>query len=571
MANPLYYCKKGCLTLGIKEIFQNIELYIYPEDCICLIGKNGQGKSTLLKTILEIIELDSGEIYKEPNLTIDYLQQDIPVLTGTVMEYFLKNKIEEKDLQYYLDIFTLDLNIDLAKASGGEKRKVLLIEKFLKNPKILLLDEPTNHLDILAIEQLEILIKNYNGSIVCISHDKSFLENVTNKLFWIDRGKLINFNKGYRYFEDFQENYYIQEERELKKMQKKMEYEEGWLHGGISARRKRNQKRLSALYSLRNSLQHKKSLLSTSKRKVLLEIDNEKKSKFIVEFSNVYLSFGQKTIVENVSFLVEKGEKIAIVGPNGSGKTTLIQLMLGKIQANSGAVDLSPYIEVSYFDQGQESFQEDVTIKNYLSPTGSDFLYFENRTMHIAAYLKNFLFDPKVMHDSVKKLSGGEKNRLALAKILIKPGNVLILDEPTNDLDMETIDLLIEVLSDYKGTLIVSSHDRFFIDQIATRTFVLSNGRFLDSYGSYSDYKSFIEKPIEIIQKKKEPKKQKPLNEKDLMKEILALERSILQKKDKLNEQDLYNKDVNLFTSLLKELENEEKILEDLNKKFLDL
>ncbi len=492
---PIYYIKKGNLNFADKVIFSDLEFYILPGDKICLIGKNGCGKSSLMKVVAGDYELDNGEIYKAPNIRIGYLRQDITLNMDITINDFILQATKESQLetaQYEIDMVLANLGIEgemnLSQCSGGQIRRAYLAKALVSKPEILLLDEPTNHLDIAAIEWLEEYVKSYSGAIITISHDRAFLSNVTNKIWWLDRAVLRKSEKGFKYFDEWQEIILQQEEAILQKMNKKLDVENDWLHAGVTARRKRNQKRLAEVHNLRAAVKQHANKLSLAKQRVRMnEQEDVSLTKFIIEAENISFSY-DRPIINNFSFRVKKGEKIGVIGANGSGKSTFIKLLTKQLAPSTGKVIHGTNLEISYFDQHRIELNPTRTLQQFLCETGGDQIELPSSTMHVAAYLKQFMFDPNLLSAKISTLSGGEASRLLLAKTLVNPGNLLILDEPTNDLDMDSLELLLEILADYKGTLLVVSHDRDFLDRLVTRTLIFAQNEIVDVAGGYEDY-----------------------------------------------------------------------------------
>lgn len=494
---PIYYIKQGNLSFAEKQVLSDIDLLVYPGDKICLIGRNGCGKSSLMKIIDNEYQLDDGELFTAPTIDIGYLKQDIDInLNQTIYSFILEQFAESNDdNKFRADIILSKLKLDseanLSNCSGGQIRRSYLARVLVKQPELLLLDEPTNHLDIETIQWLEEYVINYNGAIVCISHDRAFLANVTNKIWWLDRGILRKSDKGFKYFNEWQEIILSQEEAALNKLNKKLAVENQWLNGGVTARRKRNQKRLADLINLRSLLKQNTSKLLNAKQRINTELSEDiKKSRFIIEAENISFDYEAKTIIKNFNFKVKKGEKIGIIGPNGCGKSTLIKIITKSLKLEHGKIKHGIDLDISYFDQHRSYLDPNLTLQQILCPNGGDRVFLpNNRNQHVAAYLKNFMFDPKILSAKVSILSGGEASRLLLAKTLIKPGNLLILDEPTNDLDMDSLEILLEMLFNYTGTLIIVSHDRDFLNRLVTRTLVFQEDEsIVDIVGGYDDY-----------------------------------------------------------------------------------
>ncbi|MDX1916571.1 MAG: ABC-F family ATP-binding cassette domain-containing protein [Rickettsiaceae bacterium] len=497
MTTPIFYIKSGSLSFADKFIFDELELYLYPNDKICFVGKNGAGKSSLLKIITGEYHLDQGEIYKDPSVKISYLRQEATLSSESKIIDYLTNQIGSNENLYELEIILAKLSLDpnaiINQLSGGMKRRIMLATSLYNAPDVLLLDEPTNHLDINSITWLEEFIQNFPGAVVLISHDRRFLSNITNKIWWLDRGYLRKSNEGFKNFEQWQENIIEFEENQLRKLDKKLDNENLWLAQGVTARRKRNQKRLASLKTLRQQMQSFKSNLASSKAKLSMDIEKDIiKSRFILEVENLCFAYKDKNIINNFSIRITKGEKIGIIGPNGSGKSTLLKLLMKEISPTSGSIKYAHNLIVTYMDQQRLELCNHQSIASFLCPTGTDTVFLKDKEMHIAGYLKKFLFDPKIKDAKISTLSGGEKNRLLLAKSLISPGNFMILDEPTNDLDADTLDLLLEILADYEGTLIVVSHDRDFLDKLVIKSLIFTENNIEEIIGGFAEYENIL-------------------------------------------------------------------------------
>ncbi|WP_342270152.1 ABC-F family ATP-binding cassette domain-containing protein [Rickettsia endosymbiont of Orchestes rusci] len=557
---PIYYIKNGNLNFADKVILSNLELYLYKGDKICLVGRNGCGKSSLMKVISGTYELDKGELFKDPIAEVGYLTQDvINNLSVSVYDFIAAAALDKKIDKYQIDIILEKLEIkgsdNLSAYSGGQIRRAYLAKALVLEPEILLLDEPTNHLDIKTIEWLEEFVKSYSGAIICVSHDRAFLSNVTNKIWWLDRGVLRKSEQGFKYFDEWQTIIVAQEEATLRKLNKKLEQENDWLNAGVTARRKRNQKRLGELRALREISREHAEKLSRSKQKIQAELtENIAKSKFIIEVDSVSFGYNGNKIIDNFSFRVKKGEKIGVIGANGSGKSTFIKLLTKQLSPETGKVIYGGNLDISYFDQHREKLNPNRTLQQTLCPTGGDQIFLPGKTMHVAGYLKQFMFDPKLLNAKTSILSGGEANRLLLAGILINPGNLLILDEPTNDLDMDSLEILLDILADYSGTLIVVSHDRDFLDKLATRTLVFTQGKIIDLTGGYEDYKQYfssapstkkLTKPPSSSPSYKESQNKKLSYKYQRLLETLPLEIEKLELQIKNLERELY--DSNLY------------------------
>lgn len=577
---PVYTLKNIRLRFGTNELFRGIELYINRGDKISLVGRNGCGKSTLLKVIAGIQEPDDGEIFIQPNTSVGYMPQDAD-LSGykTLREVVLSGlKAENRETQAYKAQMLIE-QLEIAEeqnpetSSGGERRKATLAKALVGEPDILLLDEPTNHLDMPTIEFLEKLIAAYSGAVVVISHDRRFLCNISKTTFWLDRGIMHRNNRGFRFFEEWQDQIIEQEIIAQKHLDKKLEEETEWLHKGVTARRRRNQGRLRRLLQLRQERREQIKQIGS----VNMDVENTLwKSKLIIEAKHICKTFGNREIVKDFSTKIIRGNRIGIVGPNGAGKTTLIKLLTKKLETDSGFVRLGKNLQEAYFDQNRFSLDPQKTLWQTLCEEG-DHIRVRGSYRHVVAYLKDFLFTPDQAKSPVAALSGGEKNRLMLAKVLAQPSNFLLLDEPTNDLDMDTLDLLQEMLSDYDGTMLIVSHDRDFLDRLVTSIiYMKGDGSVTEHVGSYSDV---LAKLAPAPKKEKSPTKNKTAvqtekpkmintrkltyNQQRLLQvlpgQIEEIEQKIGAITQSLADPDLYQNDRERFFALgdeLKELEN---------------
>lgn len=486
---PLFALRDISLSFGGKPIFSNITLQISKGDRICLVGRNGTGKSTLLKIIAGIIEIDEGKLFTQPGTKIAYLPQDVTFPESEkIVDYICRQtEAPRYEVESILGELSMPPERLMQGLSGGERRRIALATALVQQPDILLLDEPTNHLDIPAIEWLEETLKSFRGAYLVISHDRTFLEKVSNATLWLDRGNLRHNNKGYSDFERWSDFLLQEEERQLEKLDTKLRQEMDWLHRGVTARRKRNQGRLQQLHLLRQERHNR--LTNQIKELKLGSLNTGMSSKMVIEARDISKSFGDQILVNHFSTRILRGDRIGIVGANGTGKSTLLKLLVGAMKPDSGRVRLGAKIELTYFDQMRDSLKLNETLWENLCETGGDQVIVQGKHRHIMAYLKDFLFDEKQVRSPVSILSGGEKNRLALAKSLAQPGNVLVLDEPTNDLDMDTLDLLLDTLSDYEGTLIIVSHDRDFLDKLTTSIIAFEGNGIIEEYvGGYTDY-----------------------------------------------------------------------------------
>ncbi len=501
-ADLILSVQNAAIRFGKDTLFEDLSFSINRGDKICLVGKNGAGKTTLMNIICNTIELDGGERWQLQGITIGYLRQDIAPTPGKILRDFIAEPLAysaaETDNSYLVDMVAepldLDLNAKMEKLSGGQLRRAALARALVEQPDILLLDEPTNHLDLDVIEWLEQYLKRYPGAILCVSHDKAFLGNISEKVFWLDRGRMKLCPRGFKYFDEWSEMLLQQEERELHNRQKVLDMELQWASRGVRARRKRNVRRLELMKQEREKLKRDKSALNRLLAKVEFEeMDIEGTSKNVAEFFNVSKSLGegenQTVILDQFNLRIQRGDRIGILGRNGSGKTSFLRLLVQELQPDAGKVKIARDIEFSYFDQKRRDLNPQSSLWATLCPDGGDFVNVMGKPRHVCGYLKDFLFDPLMATQSVGTLSGGQKNRLMLAKILANPKSFMILDEPTNDLDMDTLDMLEEVLMGYKGTLLVVSHDRDFLDQTVSKILAFEGNGVVQGYiGGYTDY-----------------------------------------------------------------------------------
>lgn len=587
---PIYTIKEAKLTFGLNPLFTGVDLYINKGDKICLVGRNGCGKSTLLKVIAGQIEADDGEFFMQPGVRIGYMPQE-PDFTGfkTLREVVEAGLPKEEKHQTYradqlIEYFDINATQNPEFSSGGERRKAALARALINEPDILLLDEPTNHLDISAIEKLEEIIQKFTGAVLVISHDRAFLSHVSHTTFWLDRGILRRNNKGFDDFENWQDQIIEQEIIEQKALNKKIAEETEWLHKGVTARRKRNMGRLRRLQQLRQERREQIKAVGS----VEMEAQTtDLRSKLVIEAKHVYKSFDKREIVKDFSIRVIKGNKLGIVGPNGSGKTTLLKLLTKKLEPDSGFVRIGKNLEEAYFDQNRITLDPKKTLWKTLCNEG-DHIWVRGHFRHVVAYLKDFLFKPDQAQALVSTLSGGEKNRLMLAVALAKPSNFLVLDEPTNDLDMDTLDLLQEVLDEYEGTIIIVSHDRDFMDKVATSLLYLKgDGTVYEHVGTYTELLEKLKNKTDKQTPKKQNIKEEPkvreknktlklsFKEQYLLKtlptEIEKLEQEIKAIEISLGNPNLYTDDPQKFDELTGALAADKKQLDEMENQWLEL
>ncbi len=489
MSPPLLTLQGIHLTFGVTPLLDGADLQVGEGERLCLVGRNGSGKSTLMKVAAGLVEADQGDRFVHPGATVRYLEQE-PDLAGfaTVRDYVVAG-LAPGDMDYRADYLLEQLGLTGQEKpeviSGGEARRAALARAMAPDPDILMLDEPTNHLDLPAIEWLESELAHCRSALVLISHDRRFLENLTKKTLWLDRGRTRLLDKGFGGFEAWRDEVFEQEQEELHKLDRKIVREEDWLRYGVTARRKRNVRRLGELQDLkRQRAEHR-----GPQGQVKLEATEAQDSgKLVAEAKAISLAFGDRTIVKDFSTKIARRARIGLVGPNGAGKTTLLNLLTGQHQPDAGEVRLGTKLEIASLDQKRIALKPDWTLSEALTQGGGNQVEVGGKTKHVMAYMKDFLFPPEQANTPVHVLSGGEKARLMLARALALPSNLLVLDEPTNDLDLETLDLLQGLIDEYAGTVFLVSHDRDFLDRVCTSVIVSEGeGRWTEYAGGYSD------------------------------------------------------------------------------------
>ena len=590
---PQISLKNIFLSFGEKQIFEGLNLLVQPRDRIALVGRNGSGKSTLLKVLQGLVIQDEGERILSKGLSVGYMEQDPNLSEFVTLKDYVCSGVLVSDYhegEKVAQNLGVDLDMPVNVSSGGERRRAALTKLIAEDHDIMLLDEPTNHLDVEAIEWLEAELKGLSKSFIVISHDRKFLSNLTNDTIWVDRGKARRCSIGFGGFEAWRDKIWHEEDEKIHKLNRKIRSESRWAVEGISARRKRNQGRLKNLEKLRAERQSYISRTGLAKMK--LE-SRTKSGQLVLKADKVSKSFGEKCIIRNFSIQIRKGDRVGIVGPNGIGKSTLLKILLGEVIPDLGTVKLGSNLIVAKFDQMREqlnlenSLWQNLTDDPTMKASGkAGQIMVRGKSKHVAGYLKEFLFSESQLRSPVKSLSGGEKARLLLAKLMARESNLLILDEPTNDLDLETLDLLQEVIAEYEGTVLLISHDRDFLNRTVDTSIILTGqGEFVKIAGSWDDYnnlkaKNETQNKGEYLDKKKNvskpPKREMPSKaefsfvDKHRLDEIPnlidRLEYEIKQLETFLSDSNLYLEHPNKFekaSAALIERQAEMKKLED--------
>ena len=601
MNQLLFSLKEGSISYHKNEIFKELDLNIHRKDFIALVGKNGAGKSTLMNVISGQHEIDLGEIWSIDNIAVNYFNQNYKLQNeNNTVEKEILSVITNQDDIYEIDIFCNNLSVDknslIKNLSGGQKRRVGLIKTLIKPSDLLLLDEPTNHLDLDTIVWLENYLKKLDSAILCVSHDRQFLKNFTNKILWIDRSRVKVNNSGYSDFENWSNTLLSQEERELQNRKQFVNLEVNWANKGVKARVKRNTRRLEQAKELKDNLDKDISEFKKATRKIEINqiFENSKNFKHVAEFHNAEFYFGtedKNLILKNFSLKISKKDRIGLLGSNGSGKSTFLKILLNELHLKSGTLKLRKELEFSYFDQLRNDLKDNLPIKKILVPSGGDYLKTQGKERHVCSYLKDFHFDPSKANDPVGSLSGGMKNRLLLSKVLSNPKSGLILDEPTNDLDIDTLDLVESILSGYNGTLVVVSHNRDFLDKLVNKIlFFKGNGEVVLFNGGYHDFlnnkdllinasddslkidhkaEKYKKNLSKVTKKKLTFKLQYELN--NLPKQIDLLKEQIDHFEKILEAPDLYKKDYDLFITSSEKLGSLQLELDTKEQRWLEL
>jgi ATP-binding cassette subfamily F protein uup len=585
---PLLLLQDIRVTLGSVPLLDGATIGVGAGERICLVGRNGSGKSTLLKIASGEIAFDGGTRFLQPGATMRYLPQE-PDLSayGTTQDYVeagLGPNDDSYRARYLLEQMGLTGAEKPENLSGGEGRRAALARTLAPSPDLLLLDEPTNHLDLPAIEWLESELRSLSAGIVLISHDRRLLEKLSRSIVWLDRGTTRRLDRGFAHFEAWRDEVLEQEEQEFHKLGRKIAREEDWLRYGVTARRKRNVKRVADLAALRRAKREHNHQASAAK---MGAADAALSGKLVVVTEDVSKSYGQRPIVKHLTTRVLRGDRLGIIGPNGAGKSTLLKLFTGVEQPDSGTIKLGTNLNIITLDQQRATLNPEVSLANTLTGGKTDMVQVGDQSRHVIGYMKDFLFKPEQARTPVGTLSGGERGRLLLAAALAKPSNLLILDEPTNDLDLETLDLLQEMLADYPGTILLVSHDRDFLDRVATSTLAAEgNGKWVEYAGGYSDMLAQRgevttpepAKPKTAARNASLPqtagqklsfKQQHEL--KTLTAEIEQLQAAIRKHETKLAEPGLYNRDIKAFKAASNALEDAQERLAAAEERWLEL
>ncbi len=594
MATPLLHLQDIALRLGSNPLLDGAELAVSEGERVCLVGRNGSGKSTLLRIAAGLVEPDSGTCFIQPGATVRYLAQE-PDLAGftTVGAYVAAGQTAGDDAhraRYLLEQLGLSEEATPGNLSGGEARRAALARALAPEPDILLLDEPTNHLDLPAIAWLEAELASLRSAVVLISHDRRMLETLSRAIVWLDRGRTRRLDRGFAAFEGWRDEVLAQEERDRHKLGRKIAREEDWLRYGVTARRTRNQKRLADLHTLRRT---RREQVQAPSRVRMEAADAELSGKLVAVAEHATKAWNERTVVRDLTTRVLRGDRVGIVGPNGAGKTTLLSLLTGALAPDSGEVRLGTNLTAVTLDQRRESLDPTATLAVALTGGHGDMVDVAGQRRHVIGYMKDFLFGPEQANTPVGVLSGGERGRLMLARALARPANLLVLDEPTNDLDLETLDLLQELLADHPGTVLLVSHDRDFLDRVVTSTLAAEgDGRWTEYAGGYTDMLAQRGTPAPTARPggpsrtpaTAEPKaRQQPapgrrrmsFNEQHALKtlpaRIAALEAEVTRQRAALADPDLYARNPAGFTQLTASLAETEASLATAEEQWLKL
>lgn len=597
MAPPLLRLDRIALTFGGTPLLTDAAISVSENDRIALVGRNGSGKSTLLKIAAGFVVPTDGEVFKHPAVTVRYLAQ-APDMDGfaNVRAYVEAGLGPADDLyrvSYLLEHLGLTGEEKPENLSGGETRRAALAKVLAPQPDILLLDEPTNHLDLTTIEWLETELRQIRSAIVVISHDRRFLENVSRSTIWLDRGVTKRLDQGFGSFEEWRDKVLEEEERDLHKLGRQIVREEHWLRYGVTARRKRNMRRLGDLQSMRSEFRNHRGAQGKA---VLKASDAKESGKLVIEAEHLSKSYDDRILVDDFSTRIQRGNCVGFVGPNGAGKTTLLSMLTGLLKPDSGFVKLGTNLEIAVLDQRRDSLNLEQTLSDYLTDGRGENVIVNGEQRHVASYMKDFLFQPEQLRTPIRELSGGERARLMLARVLARPANLLVLDEPTNDLDMETLDLLQELVAGFAGTVLLVSHDRDFLDRTVTSVIAPEgSGKWLEYAGGYTDM--LAQRKETAIATRKELKAAKPQASSGVAAEkapaardekrklsykqkfaletlpakIEALHSEIINLEKKLADPDLFAKNPALFNKTVEEIGKKRASHEALEHEWLEL
>ena len=589
MAPPLLNLDGIKLTFGGTPLLDGASLNASAGEKIALVGRNGSGKSTLLKIAAGLIEPQDGEVFRQPSATVRYLPQ-MPDMDGfadvrAYVEAGLGPADDPHRATYLMEHLGLTGEERPNDLSGGEARRAALARVMAPEPDILLLDEPTNHLDLSVIEWLEEELARTSSAVILISHDRRFLERVSRATVWLDRGQTRRLDRGFAHFEEWRDQVLEEEEREQHKLGRQIVREEHWLRYGVTARRKRNMRRLGELQTMRQRFRSHRGAEGAA---TMVASDAAESGKLVIEAKAIDKSFGDLTVVKGFSTRIQRGDRVGLVGPNGAGKTTLLKMLTGELEPDAGTVRLGVNLEIATLDQKREAVDPAETLAHYLTDGRGENLLVNGEQRHVVSYMKDFLFKPEQARTPVRELSGGERARLLLARVLARPANLLVLDEPTNDLDMETLDLLQEVISDYDGTVLLVSHDRDFLDRTVTITLGLDGSGKVDVVaGGYDDWarrrapKAEPKRPsapkADAPQAAAAPPKKSKLSYKDqrdfdmLPGEIEKLEAAIARDEAALADPDLFARNPTRFDTLMKAIETAREKKDAAEMRWLEL
>jgi ATP-binding cassette subfamily F protein uup len=584
MAAPILSYENLGLVQGAGWLFRGLDLNIGERDRLALIGRNGAGKTTLLKLIAGQVEADEGRRSIVPGTKVVMLEQDPDVSGFATLRDFAVNgrNAALHEIEAIADQIGIDLSREAASASGGERRRAAICRALAAQPDLLLLDEPTNHLDIAAIDWLENWLGRYNGAFIAISHDRTFLTRLTRSTLWLDRGNLRRQEIGFGGFEAWMEKAYAEEARAADKMDAKLKIEAHWLERGVTARRKRNQGRLAKLYEMRAA---RAAMIGPQGTAKLAVVNDDVKTKSVITAEHVTKRFGERTVIKDFSLRVQRGDRIGLVGGNGAGKTTLLRLLTGELEPDEGKITRAKSLDMIFIDQQRSLMAPEKRVRDVLAE-GGDWIDVRGVRKHVHGYLKEFLFDPSLAEAKIGTLSGGERSRLLFAREFARESNLLVLDEPTNDLDLETLDLLQEVIADYAGTVLIVSHDRDFLDRTVTLTLGLDGSGTVDIIaGGYADWEA-KRRPRNTPSAKSSsspqsapppPTPAKKLSYKDqrdfdtLPGRIAEIEAAIARDEAALHDPDLYSRDPKRFAALTQAIEQARAEKDAAEERWLDL